>query len=36
MSLRTILTQGDPALAKTCHPVEKFDEKLHDLLDDMK
>lgn len=36
MSLRTILTQGDPALEKTCHPVEKFDEKLHDLLDDMK
>lgn len=36
MSLRTILTQGDPALAKRCHPVEKFDEKLHDLLDDMK
>lgn len=36
MSLRTILTQGDPALAKTCHLVEKFDEKLHDLLDDMK
>ena len=36
MSLRTILTQGDPALAKTCHPVEKFGEKLHDLLDDMK
>lgn len=36
MSLRTILTQGDPALAKTCHPVEKFDEKLDDLLDDMK
>lgn len=36
MSLRTILTQGDPALAKTCHPVEKFDEKLHGLLEDMK
>ena len=31
MSLRTILTQGDPALAKTCHPVEKFDEKLDDM-----
>lgn len=36
MSLRTILTQGDPALAKTCRPVEKFDQKLHELLDDMK
>lgn len=36
MALRTILTQGDPALNKVCRPVEKFDEKLHILLDDMK
>lgn len=36
MSLRTILTQGDPALGKVCHPVVHFDQKLHDLLDDMK
>lgn len=36
MSLRTILTQGDPALEKCCRPVEKFDQKLHELLDDMK
>lgn len=36
MSLRTILTQGEPALEKVCRPVEKFDQKLHDLLDDMK
>lgn len=36
MALRTILTQGDPALAKVCRPVDKFDEKLHILLDDMK
>ena len=36
MAIRTILTQGDPALAKTCRPVEKFDQKLHELLDDMK
>ncbi len=36
MSLRTILTQGDPTLAKKSRPVEKFDEKLHNLLDDMK
>lgn len=36
MALRTILTQGDPALAKKCRPVEKFDERLHVLLDDMK
>lgn len=36
MALRKILTQEDPALAKTCRPVEKFDQKLHWLLDDMK
>lgn len=36
MALRTIITQGDPALEKVCRPVEKFDERLHILLDDMK
>lgn len=36
MALRTILTDGDPALHKVCRPVTQFDEKLHDLLDDMK
>jgi peptide deformylase len=36
MALRKILIQGDPVLNKVCHPVEKFDEKLHYLLDDMK
>jgi len=36
MALRKILTRKDPALAKVCHPVTKFDEKLHDLLDDMR
>lgn len=36
MALRKILTQGDPALHKVCRPVEKFDERLHILLDDMK
>lgn len=35
MGLRTILTKGDPALAKLCRPVTNFDQKLHDLLDDM-
>ena len=35
MGLRTILTKGDPALAKLCRPVTNFDPKLHDLLDDM-
>lgn len=36
MALRTIITQGDPVLGKICRPVEKFDERLHILLDDMK
>ena len=36
MSLRTILTQEDSALHKTCRPVTKFDGRLHDLIDDLK
>ena len=36
MALRKILTQGDPALGKVCRPVERFDQKLHWLLDDLK
>lgn len=36
MALRKILTQGEPTLNKISRPVEKFDEKLHILLDDMK
>ena len=36
MGMRKILTDEDPALHKVCRPVEKFDEKLHKLLDDMK
>lgn len=36
MALRKILTQGDSALEKVCRPVEKFDRRLHILLDDMK
>ena len=36
MSIRPILTQGDPALEKVCHPVTKFDEKLAMLLEDMR
>ena len=36
MGLRKILTDKDPALHKVCKPVEKFDGKLHKLLDDMK
>ena len=36
MALRTILTEGDPALTKKCRPVTVFDERLHDLIDDLK
>ncbi len=35
MALRKILTDAEPALHKVCKPVEKFDQKLHTLLDDM-
>ena len=35
MALRKIIEQGDPCLNKVCRPVEKFDGRLHDLLDDM-
>lgn len=35
MGLRKILTDKEPALHKVCKPVEKFDWKLHKLLDDM-
>ena len=36
MGLRKILTADEPALHKVCRPVEKFDWRLHKLLDDMK
>ena len=36
MGLRKILTDKDPALHKVCKPVEKFDWRLHKLLDDMR
>ena len=36
MGLRKILTDKDPALHKVCRAVEKFDGRLHKLLDDMK
>lgn len=35
MALRNIFVDGDPILRKKCRPVEKFDEKLSVLLDDM-
>lgn len=36
MGLRKILTTDEPALHKTCKPVEKFDGRLHALLNDMR
>ena len=36
MGLRKILTVKEPALHKVCKPVEKFDWRLHKLLDDMR
>lgn len=36
MGLRKILTDKEPALHKVCRPVEKFDGRLHKLLDDMR
>lgn len=35
MALRNIVTDGDPVLLKHCKPVEKFDSRLAELLDDM-
>ena len=35
MGIRKILTDKDPALHKVCRSVEKFDWRLHKLLDDM-
>ncbi len=35
MAIRNIAKNGDAVLRKNCRIVEKFDEKLHILLDDM-
>ena len=35
MATRNIVKEGDSALAKKCRPVERYDEKLALLLDDM-
>ena len=35
MAIRRILTKEEEVLHAKCRPVEKFDEKLHQLLDDM-
>lgn len=36
MATRKILERGDEALTKRCRPVTQFDQRLHDLLDDMR
>lgn len=36
MAVRNIVKTGDPILGKKSRPVEKFDERLWQLLDDMK
>ena len=35
MALRNILKQGDETLSKRCRPVTDFNDRLHQLLDDM-
>ncbi len=35
MAIRNIVKEGDPILNKVCRKVEKFDEKLFTLLNDM-
>lgn len=35
MAIRKIVQGDDPVLRKKSRPVEKFDERLHQLLDDM-
>lgn len=35
MAIRKIVTQGDEVLAKKCREVTEFNDRLHDLLDDM-
>ncbi len=36
VAIRNIVKQGDSVLTKKCRPVEKFDARLFELLDDMK
>lgn len=35
MAIRNIVQEGDEILTKVCRPVEKFDQRLWTLLDDM-
>ncbi len=36
MAIRNIVKLGDPILSKKSRPVEKFDDRLNSILDDMK
>ena len=36
MAIRKIVTEGDPILNQVCRPVTSFDDRLAQLLDDMK
>lgn len=36
MATRQIIEQGDETLTKVCRPVTNFDQRLHDLIDDMR
>ena len=36
MAIRNVVQVGDDVLRQKCFPVEVFDEKLHQILDDMK
>lgn len=36
MALRSIVLEGDSVLHKHCRPVTNFDERLHQLIDDMR
>mgnify|MGYP004686058443 CR=1 FL=1 len=36
MAIRKVVQEGDEILRKICKPVERFDERLGALLDDMK
>ncbi len=36
MALRTIVLEGDSVLHKHCRPITNFDDRLHQLIDDMR
>ena len=35
MALRNIVVEGDPVLRKVCRPVDKVDDRIRQILDDM-